>query len=114
MSDQCCNSNDPAPICENDLPLGFWHIREVQASSASCLLALFCFLAGWNDAPSTLELTFYIGAILIVGYTFFPETIKNLFKGNLAVGILLFFFWGAVGFLFCFFCFCFLFFFFFV
>ena len=82
MADACCDVDGASDDASE--PARLWEIPEVRFVGASGAMWVVGLLAG--GAPAT---TVFILAIAVGGWTFIPESLRNLPKGRLGVGTLM-------------------------
>ena len=90
MTDDCCDvcattDEQGSDVASLTPP---WQVPEIRAAGFSGLLLIAGFIAGQQDAAGLGSL-FYVAALLIGGWTFVPETLKGLVRGQLGVGTLM-------------------------
>jgi cation-transporting ATPase G len=95
MGDACCADDkkrlEPGEHFadgSDDGPTRFWQIREAQLSAiaGALLLAGLIVASAGAEGPS---IALFLGALLIGGWTFVPETLQDLLHGELGVGTLM-------------------------
>ena len=90
MSDACCGGDTPPTVAgQPDEPQAkLWELRTVQAAAVSGVLLAAGLFAGWRGA-GTVPVVLLIGALLVGGATFVPDSLHGLLKGRLGVGTLM-------------------------
>ena len=92
MSDACgCGHDEPLPQGEADRePETLWQVTEIRAAAVAGVLLLAGLVLGWTaTGPHAVELTAYVLALLVAGYTFVPSTLTRLARGKIGVGTLM-------------------------
>ena len=84
MGDACCDTDDHDAGLDDDAPVTVWAITEVRLAAASGLLLVAGLAA--NGTPADV---LFLAALAVGGWTFIPESLRNLPKGRLGVGTLM-------------------------
>lgn len=90
MTDDCCDvcaTTDEARSGAEST-MAAWRVPEIRAAGASGLFLIAGFIA-LQQGASAVGTAFYIAALAIGGWTFMPETLKGLLRGQLDVGTLM-------------------------
>ena len=90
MTDDCCDvcaTTDEARSGAEST-MAAWRVPEIRAAGASGLFLIAGFIA-LQQGASAVGTAFYIAALAIGGWTFMPETLKGLLRGQLGVGTLM-------------------------
>ena len=87
MSDACC-ATDARPGEDEGAPVRLWRIRAVQAAAAAGVLLAGGLAADATGAAVAARVA-YVGAVVVGGSTFVPETLRGLRRGRLGVGTLM-------------------------
>jgi cation-transporting P-type ATPase G len=91
MSDRCCSHGlEPhgrQPTQTGQESQRFWQIKQARAAGVAGVLLLAGLLAdSTNAVPGP---AFYLGALLVGGSTFIPQSLRALVRGKLGVGTLM-------------------------
>ncbi len=91
MSDACgCGHDEPLPESDEEHePEKLWQVTEIRAAAVAGVLLLAGLIVGWTCGSHPVEVTLYVLALLIAGYTFVPSTLKRLARGKIGVGTLM-------------------------
>lgn len=85
MSDACCAADAPA---SDTTQVALWQLPTVRAATVSgVLLAVGLITAWWGR--DTVSLPLLVGALVVGGATFVPQSIRALLRGRLGVGTLM-------------------------
>lgn len=90
MTDGCCDvcaTTDDRGSGDSSLSPP-WQVPEIRAAGISGLLLVAGFLANQQEAAAPGSLL-YLSALFIGGWTFVPETLQGLARGQLGVGTLM-------------------------
>jgi len=90
VTDDCCDvcaTTDEARSGAEST-MAAWRVPEIRAAGASGLFLIAGFIA-LQQGASAVGTAFYIAALAIGGWTFMPETLKGLLRGQLDVGTLM-------------------------
>jgi cation-transporting ATPase G len=84
MGDACCDADGPSPDDDHGAPPTVWAITEVRLAAVSGVLLVAGLLA-----EGTVADVLFLAALAVGGWTFIPESLRNLPKGRLGVGTLM-------------------------
>lgn len=86
MGDACCAPGEThrPDSDEREQPMSFWRIVEVQLAAVSGVLLVAGLLSGGAPAKGL-----FLAGLLVGGWTFVPESVSNLLRGRLGVGVLM-------------------------
>lgn len=90
MTDACCDVCTPTDEETGSVSsqVAPWQVPEIRAAGLSGLFLIAGFMALRQEAR-TASAVCYIVALAIGGWTFIPETLKGLLRGQLGVGTLM-------------------------